>query len=189
MTEQKKIHGGPGKKVKIAVALFAAAVIALLIWWMIPRSFDGITGMKGIQPAKVSCTIWPADIDDPASQITVTDSEETATIISYLKSSKYRPDIRYPFESGSYSSDAYDGRSIHIGITDTEGTYWKYRVDFVDAKAMSVDVIELQEGDAFTVNSKSYTPLETELFNRLYDYIESLEPVEVTKAEPEDQGK
>ena len=54
---------------------------------------------------------------------------------------------------------------------------------------MSVDVIELQEGDAFTVNSKSYTPLETELFNRLYDYIESLEPVEVTKAEPEDQGK
>ena len=190
MEEEKKTRQeGMTRRGKIILTVFAGAVIVFLIWWLIPRSFEGITGMKGIQPQKISCTIQPADIEASPLQITVTDSEETATIISHLKSSKYRPDVRHPLSSGGYSSDAYDGRSIRIGITDPEGEYWKYSIDFVDAKAMVITTVENPAASDFTYESEAYSPLEPELFNRLYDYIESLEPVEVTKAEPEDQGK
>ena len=76
MEEEKKTRQeGMTRRGKIILTVFAGAVIVFLIWWLIPRSFEGITGMKGIQPQKISCTIQPADIEASPLQITVTDSE------------------------------------------------------------------------------------------------------------------
>ena len=64
MEEEKKTRQeGMTRRGKIILTVFAGAIIVFLIWWLIPRSFEGITGMKGIQPQKISCTIQPADIE------------------------------------------------------------------------------------------------------------------------------
>ena len=50
MEEEKKTRQeGMTRRGKIILTVFAGAVIVFLIWWLIPRSFEGITGMKGIR--------------------------------------------------------------------------------------------------------------------------------------------
>ena len=86
MEEEKKTRQeGMTRRGKIILTVFAGAIIVFLIWWLIPRSFEGITGMKGIQPQKISCTIQPADIEATPLQITVTDSDETAPSYVYAE--------------------------------------------------------------------------------------------------------
>ena len=177
MNNERNTDNTLTKRGKIIIAVFIVLVFAFLLWWRVPRSFEGITGFKGIQPEMISCMISPEDIDGAYARVVITDPEETTTVISYLKSSKYIPDVRYPLRDSVVSSDAYDGRTIHMSISDPENEYWKYRISFIDSNVMAVDVFDLETGSDGGV----YVPLESALFDRLYSYIERLEPEEITE--------
>lgn len=165
--------------VKIAViAVIAVIIIATAVWRLIPRDFDDISFMDGVDIKQVTCAISYGD--EPFRDVGTypAGSDEFNGLLDLLSSCRYETEIGNMFPSGKvtiYNPVEHDGANVSLtfdtGSTDDFECFIHF--DFQNSVTVSVS----GSNDAVTlhnIGSKVYEPSDHELIDKVEDYVLSL---------------
>lgn len=168
-------------KKKVALWVFIIMVAAFAAYTFFPRSFGQMTGYSGENIPKMECRLTIDGVEQKHINLYPDEhGEEIDHIIELLQSSRYRLDMRYPFGTGSRSSDAYDGRVVYVSFPDEDNEYWKYRIRFVDAKVMAITLLDKISADEYSIYDDVFRPYDETLFNQVYEYVDKIDGVDVS---------
>lgn len=165
--------------VKIAViAVITVIIIATAVWRLIPRDFDDISFMDGVDIKQVTCAISYGD--EPFRDVGTypAGSDEFNGLLDLLSSCRYETEIGNMFPRGKvtiYNPVEHDGANVTLefntGSTDDFECFIHF--DFQNSVTVSVS----GSNDAVTlrnIGSKVYEPSDHELIDKVEDYVLSL---------------
>lgn len=165
--------------VKIAViAVIAFIIIATAVWRLIPRDFDDISFMGGVDIKQVTCAISYGD--EPFRDVGTypAGSDEFNSLLDLLSSCQYETEIGNMFPRGKvtiYNPVEHDGANVSLtfdaGSTDDFECFVHF--DFQNSVTVSVS----GSNDAVTlrnIGSKVYEPSDHKLIDKVEDYVLSL---------------
>ncbi len=163
-----RLYGGR-KKLIAGVALLT--VIAVFIAWVfVPRSFEGITGVESTEGLRIGCSVQRDTFLEDYRFKELSTSRETGDVMSILTSSGYRKDIRYPFSNSAISTQAFDGRNMRLDFYDSAAERYICHIYLIDAGVL--EAISYEDGGG--EKSRTYVPTNSEMFDRLYEYLDDM---------------
>lgn len=165
--------------VKIAViAVIAVIIIATVVWRLIPRDFDDISFMDGVDIKQVTCAISYGD--EPFRDVGTypAGSDEFNGLLDLLSSCRYETEIGNMFPRGSvmiYDSVEHDGANVTLEFNTGSSYDFECFIHFNLQNRITVSVSG--SNDAVTlrnIGSKVYEPSDHELIDKVEDYVLSL---------------
>lgn len=160
-----------GKKKWLILAVLAVLAVCFLVWAFYPRSFDGITGVEITEGVQIGCNVQSDPFMEDYRFKELSASREIGDVVSILNSSEYRKDIRYPFSNSATSTQAYDGRNMRLDFYDSEAERYICYLHLIDAGLVKVVTYETADGGE---KVRTYTPTDSEMFDRLYEYLDDM---------------
>ena len=165
--------------VKIAViAVIAVIIIATAVWRFIPRDFDDISFMDGIDIKQVTCAISYGD--EPFRDVGTypAGSDEFNGLLDLLSSCRYETEISNMFPRGKvtiYNPVEHDGANVSLTFDTGNTDDFECFIHFDLQNRITVSVSG--SNDAVTlrnIGSKVYEPSDHKLIDKVEDYVLSL---------------